>query len=271
MVSGVLLGWKAVDESRLASIAYDESEDALISAATALKLKYHSIGQQYEKVERRMSQAINDVNLDALNEFKGGQPNSFPSLADSLISGPSTGIEFGVTPLPEMDDKSTVATWIETVGRIRKHRDLAISFLNAPNLTVIPDDLVSDAIAAIDDIDIETDELEALILPLAVPHRAFHTASEHQNWSATKRALFFGTALSFFFVGAAVFGRASKNWYDQTQRFQDAILRAQAEESKGYKPVAEVSYKREIGWLALPILLAILLAIGASLLQWWLS
>lgn len=261
VISGALLGWKAIDENALVMAEFRQSEDVLTNAATTAQLKYQFIGQRYQRIETRLDQAINGVNVDALNEFKGGQPNSFPQLADSLKLPKSHGVEFGVTPMPEIPFDASVPDWIAVVGRIRSHRDGVTRFLNARNLTVIPTALKDEALNELADLDTELSNLETLVLALAAPSQAYNASSDQRDWATQKRSFLLYASVFLWATGIAVFGRASKNWFEQTQRYQDAILLAEAKRCEGIEIAPDVPYWREIRWLLFPVSVTLLVRV----------
>jgi cytochrome oxidase Cu insertion factor (SCO1/SenC/PrrC family) len=68
-----------------------------------------------------------------------------------------------------------------------------------------------------------------------------------------------------FCVGVSVFARASKNWYEQVQRYEDAKLQKEVELHTGAN---EVSVTKELLKLGKPVIVGILLAL---LLAWVVS
>lgn len=261
VISGSLLAWKAIDENATATAVFRQNADALSNAATAAQLKYLFIGQRFQRIETRLTQAINGVNIDALNEFKGGQPTSVPQLTDTLKIVESHGVEFGTASLPKVEFNAPMNDWIDIVGRIRRHRENMSRFLNVTNLTVIPDDLKAETLNELTELDGELKELESSVFALAVPSQSYNASLEHQEWASAKRLFLLCASVFLWVTGIAVFGRASKNWFEQTQRYQDAILQAEAERCEGIVIAPNIPYSREIRWLLVCVLVTLVVLI----------
>jgi len=135
-------------------------------------------------------------------------------------------------------------------------------FLNAPNLTVIPNGLKDEALVQLTELDVELSDLESLVLALAAPSQAYNASSDHRDWTTQKRSFLLYASVFLWATGIAVFGRASKNWFEQTQRYQDAILQAEAKRCEGIEIAPDVPYWREIRWLLIPVFVTLLVSVA---------
>ena len=195
----------------------------------------------------------NGVNWEALKEFKGGQPNDFPSLADTLRSPMvGGGINFDAKPTSIIPRNTGVEEWLQIVSKIRKHRKSVEEFLTAPNLTVISKELQGLGLKQATEIEELVDKLELTSLSVAAPEQSYESAKRRSQWANTKQKVAMSTAIMIFLIGIFVFARASKNWYEQAQRYHDAILQAEARGNEIGKSLSRLSLYREVLWTVLP-------------------
>jgi len=259
VIGAFAIGWKAADETQLVMISTAEAESAFANANTPVHLQCWKIINEYQKIESQMVRAINPngVNWEALKEFKGGQPNDFPSLVDTLRSQiVGGGINFDAKPSPIIPKNTGVEEWLQIVSKIREHRKSVESFLTAPNLTVISKELQGSGLKQVTEIEKFVDQLELTSLSVAAPERSYESAKRRTQWANTKQKVAMSTAIVIFLIGIFVFARASKNWYEQAQRYHDAILQAEAH---GKKIGTSIILYREGLWVVLPATIGLLL------------
>ncbi len=259
VIGAFAIGWKAADETQLAMIFTAEAETAFANANTPVHLQCWKIINEYQKIEGQMVRAINpnSVNWEALKEFKGGQPNDFPSLADTLRSPiVGGGINFDEKPSPIIPKNTGVEEWLQIVSKIREHRNSVESFLTAPNLTIINKELQGSGLKQATEIEKLVDQLELTSLSVAAPEQSYESAKRRAQWANTKQKVAMSTAIVIFLIGIFVFARASKNWYEQAQRYHDAILQAEAH---GKEIGKRIILYREVLWVVLPATIGLLL------------
>ena len=264
VVAGIALGWKAIDETQESSIAIVEAEAELASAATPLLLQYSAICDEHRSIEDEMVKTIRGVNVEAAKEFKGGQPNDFPALVDTLSISESSGTEWGVRSVPKMDPFSGVDTWLKTVNRMRDHYEVVSSYLTAPNLTVIGKDLREKGLKRFGELQSKISELERSALTLAAPEQKRNSSLLRNQVAKVRQRIVLGFSLALFLLGGFTFGRASKNWYEQLQRYQDAKVRGEAKEQV---VDSGIDVKKELRWIGLPVGVAVAIIMVLWLLR----
>ena len=234
VVGGIALMWKSIDESQTTQLAVSEAEGALSNAIVAPQLDYKTICNRHKELEDEIRLVMSGVNVKALKEFKGGQPSDFPTLGGSLTSmlkrNTSAGVEWGIVPPPDLADTKSVKDWIRVCSAIREYKKEAASFLTAPNLEIVGPELSERALKEINDIQSMVSELEKKAIALSVPHQALESAKSRHTLAEKRQVVILGSGLILFSLGCFVFARASKNWYEQVQRFDDAILQNQAKD-----------------------------------------
>ena len=261
VIGSFAIGWKAADETQLAMMSTAEAESAFANANTPVHLQCRKIINEYQKIESQMVRAINPngVNWEALKEFKGGQPNDFPSLADTLRSPLiGIGIDFDAKPALIIPRNIGVEEWLQIVSKIRKHRKSVQEFLTAPNLTVISKELQGVGLKQATEIEELVDKLELTSLSVAAPEQSYESAKRRSQWANTKQKVAMTTAIMIFLIGIFVFARASKNWYEQAQRYHDAILQAEA---LGKEIGKSIVLYREVLWVVLPAAIGLVLCL----------
>ena len=259
VIGAFALGWKAIDETQLATIAFAEADTAFVHASAAVRVQYKRIVTEYQTLEDTMARAINKngVNWEAANEFKGGQPNEFPNLADSLSLPDEThGINFDQRPTATIQKRTGVDDWQRIVAKLRSHRKLVRSFLTASNLTIVGRELVDESLLKIEDIEKLVSEIELASIAIGASEQTFQSAQKRLEWSTRKQGVMIASSIALFLLGAVVFSRASKNWYEQTQRYQDAIIRSEAKEkAKEVQIGGGIAIIREIGLVLIPVII----------------
>jgi hypothetical protein len=269
VVGGMALGWKAIDETQTSQIALSEAESALANASVPVQLEYLAIAERHREIEREIGLVLSGVNVNALKEFKGGQPNVFPSFDQSLsrieLDESAISSVRGVTPVPKHTGSLEVKDWIKIGEEIRKHKELVDGFLTAPNLTVIKDDLKQKAITEFEAIQSLVLKLDEKAVLLSGPQQTLYSAKLRYDLARKRQLSILLVGFVLFCVGVSVFARASKNWYEQVQRYEDAKLQKEVELHTGAN---EVSVTKELLKLGKPVIVGILLAL---LLAWVVS
>lgn len=256
IAGGIAIGWKAIDETQASLLALSEAESTLANASVPVQFQYKSICNTYREMEHEVRLALSGVNTNALNEFKGGQPSDFPQLAESLSASSSGGKEFGVKDAPAVSEYKSVDDWLKTAGKIRSHKQVAESFLTAPNLSAIGPETKAEVLEMLDSTQPMVAELEEKAVGLSAPQQLLDSAKLRWELANKRQRIIFGVALLLFCVGVAVFVRASVNWYQRVQRFEDAKLKHEASELLVDGPI---SLWANALWLAGPLVVASLL------------
>jgi uncharacterized membrane protein YidH (DUF202 family) len=256
VVGGLALSWKAIDQTQASQIALTEAEAAMSNSAVPVQLEYRAICKMYAQVENDISASMSGINLEAQKEFKGGQPDSFPTLAESLRSHQrgreSVGISYDAIAPPILADQLTVKEWIAVTSEMRKHHDLVVGFLEAPNLTIVGKDLARGSLQSINAIQKIVDSLEEKAIALAAPQQGLNSARLRHSLARNQQIVILTVGIFLLVLGMFIFVRASKNWYEQVQRYEDAKLQS---EVKDKASLDEISFFRELRWLAVPIVL----------------
>lgn len=269
VIGGMALGWKAIDETQTSQITLSEAESALANASIPVQLEYMAIEERHRVIEHEIGLVLSGVNVSALKEFKGGQPNDFPSFDQSLsrieLGQSAISSLRGMSPVPKHTGSLEVKDWIKIGEEIRKHKDLVDGFLTAPNLTIIKDDLKQKAIKEFEAIQMQVARLDEKAVLLSGPQQTLYSAKLRYNLARKRQLSLLIVGIVLFCVGASVFARASKNWYEQVQRYEDAKLQKEVELKTGAN---DISVRKELFKLGKPVLVGILLSL---LLAWVLS
>ncbi len=124
---------------------------------------------------------------------------------------------------------------------------------DGPNLTVVSKELAAKSQNEFEAIQPKIVTLEDKAIALAAPMQTYTSAKLRHQLALSRQKLILCSGLALLILGVFVFARASKNWYEEVQRYEDAKLKEEAKSLIVGKPISLI---REGFWLGIPLLFA---------------